>query len=456
MRRVAMEEGPESEGEGEGEVLALPQREFTYPAGGTERPFEHFVGRWKAIQPKLTKHLKTCGSDRPLRVVDVGSCTGYFSLQAAYHHPEADIVALEGSVGIGNGTVGVDGGARNILVTGAVQTHLRWIQRLGLPNCFVAPEVWDYARVCELAALGKPICDAMFLLSVVHHIDNVSVDQYKRQGMSKLEGFLSLMGKILTLSPAHFIELPARPWLTEAYDTYGTSRQILEACVKSSGLPWRFSGPIFAAEWFGHREVWQLEVGRPMPTLDLQSCPFPLLYRGEERELQEDPLGGDGLALGADAFGDGAGFPSDGGGAGGLAGEGWRMPSADVVDSLLDAASQLPGFGAGGRDFDPMAMGLTSCPHLGGTLVDPGLMLLHGSSQEPVTDRIAQAVATAPTQLLVAHLTLREAISEAEEVLREVLEARRDDFVPPQRPVQAPGPVRRGLAFEGNPAPVRC
>mmetsp|Transcript_48912 Transcript_48912/g.126117 ORF Transcript_48912/g.126117 Transcript_48912/m.126117 type:complete len:481 (+) Transcript_48912:93-1535(+) len=480
MPRVAMEEAL---AETEGEELALPEREFTYPAGDTERPWEHFLGRWSAMRGEMARMLQARGSDRPLRVVDVGSCTGFFSLQAAYRHPEADVVAIEGSVGIGNGTVGVEGSARNILSTNAVQTHLRWIQRLGLPNCFVAPEVWDYRRVCELASLGRPICDVMFLLSVVHHIHNISVQQYASAGLSELDGFISLMGKILLLSPNHFIELPARPWLSEAYDTYVTPRAILDAAVKASGIAWNFRGPIYVAEWFGRRELWVLEVATPMPGLDLQSCPFPLLYRGEERELaQEDPAAAVGLGLYGDRPPEYGGLsqsefaapPRDGyskhpeDSHALFAGDGWDMPRNDTADTaLLAAAGELPDGGRLGLD---ATLSLAACPHLGGTLVDPGLMILIGGPTGPVSDRIAQAVAAAPTQLLIAHLTLREAMSEAESVLREVRGAiahPADDrsrqaennvrtAQPPQRSVARRGSHDRGMYDDHHVPHLRC
>eukprot|EP00438_Fugacium_kawagutii_P004820 Skav226387 [mRNA] locus=scaffold1631:26937:29999:+ [translate_table: standard] len=110
-------------------------------------------------------------------------------------HPEADVVAVEGSVGIGNGTAGLQGTVRQILRTEAVQTHLRWIQKLELTNCFVAPEVWDYQYICSLApGRQEPTW-------VVHHIDNISVQQYAEAGLSRVQGGIDLISKILRLSP---------------------------------------------------------------------------------------------------------------------------------------------------------------------------------------------------------------------------------------------------------------
>ncbi|CAE8652234.1 unnamed protein product, partial [Polarella glacialis] len=269
--------------------VELPEQDFTYVAGNADRPFQQFTGRWQAIKPILSEMLATCGSDRPLRILDLGSCSGFFALKAAYSHPEADVVAVEGSVGVGNGTVGVQGTTRQILQTDAVQNHLRWIQQLALANCFVAPEVWDYARVCKLAASGRTICDAMFMLSVVHHIDNVSVQQYTSAGLSRLDGGIDLLAKLLMLAPRHFVELPCRPWMTALYDAHGSARGILEAATKATGRQWTFRGPIYSAEWFGERDTWVIEAMDPLPDLDIQSCPFPLLYRGDEAELATIP-----------------------------------------------------------------------------------------------------------------------------------------------------------------------
>merc|ERR1711937_675826 len=109
------------------------------------------------------------------------------------------------------------------------------IQQLGQPNCFVAPEVWDYGRICELAKGGTPIADVMFSLSVIHHIDGVSQQQYEEAGMTALQGSTDLIAKMLLLSQRHFIELPNKPWITPLYDTHQTQRGILDACAKASG-----------------------------------------------------------------------------------------------------------------------------------------------------------------------------------------------------------------------------
>lgn len=362
------------------DILDLPEQEFVYVAGSTDRPYAQFTGRWNAIQLYLAEMLQTCTKDNPLRVVDVGSCTGFFTLQIAHAHPEADVVGVEGSVGIGNGSVGMAGAARQILRTDAVQTHLRWVRKLGLPNCFCAPEVWDYFRVCELAALGRPICDAMFLLSVVHHIDGVSTQQYTNAGLSRLDGTIDLLAKLLLLAPRHFIELPNKPWMADAWAAYGSARGILEAASKASKRVWRFRGPIYTAEWFGQREVWILE-SEGMPAVDVRTCPFPMLCRGEE--TQPPPSAGASAHPLLDDMDQERLGPHGGG----------------LCDAALDAGDVAR--------------------QLGG-LCDPGLMLLSGTSVGPVDESIGEAIDAAPTDLLIAHLALREAMMEAEELLTEV------------------------------------
>jgi len=421
------------------EDLVLPEREFTYVAGSQDRPWQQFTGRWKAIRPHLERAMQAADSDRPLRIVDLGSCTGFFSLQAAHRHPEADVVAIEGSVGVGNGTIGMAGSVRQILSTGAVSTHLRWIQRLNLPNCFVAPEVWDYSRVCDLVSQGRPIADCMFALSVIHHVDNVSLQQYERAGLNRVDGAIDLIGKMLLLSPRHFIELPNTPWLQEVYDRFHTQRAVLEAAALASGREWSFKGPIYSTEWFGIREVWHLEVKVRMPPLDLQTCPFMLLYRGEESELTDAPDDPNNDLGSFDAYGGraaraAANVPAraparQGGGSGPAAGgaraggrEGFLDSSLSVNGGLSDPVAEAAALGllAATAKEGSSISALTSCKGLGGSLVDPMLMLLSSTPSPPVDGVIAEAVASAPTELLLAHLTLRAAMAEAEDVLKEI------------------------------------
>lgn len=366
------------------EDLDLPEQEFTYLAGSTDRPWSQFLGRWNAMRPEIKRMLAACDPDRPLRVLDLGSCHGFFSLQVAHWHQEADVVGIEGSVGVGNGTAGVLGTSENILQTRAVQTHLKWIKKLGLPNCFVAPEVWDYNRIRDLAAKGKPVCDVMLSLSVVHHLDGVSLEQYSAQGIDRVQGFTNLLAKLLLLSPRHFIELPNPPWLTEVFEAYGTQRGILDAAVKASGMKWQFRGPIYSAEWFGQRDLWILEAEDAMPQVDVQTSPFSKLYRGDDSgaaahyqdgytDPRADPCG----PLSTDAMLD------------------------DYMDGY-DAVDEVTLFGERSLQF-----------------VDPGFMMLQGPTG-PVSTDIGELLNAAPTALLVAHLALREAIGEAERVLREL------------------------------------
>jgi len=398
-----------------GDDVELPRHDFTYIAANADRPWEHFTGRWQAMKPILAEGLARCSKTRPLRVVDLGSCSGYFALKAAHRHPEADVVAIEGSVGIGNGTIGVQGTVRQILKTEAVQTHLRWIQRLKLTNGFLAPEVWDYVHVCNLVKTGRPICDFMFMLSVVHHIDNISVQQYASAGLTRSQGGIDLLAKLLLLAPRHFVELPNEPWLKELFEKYGTARGILQAAAEASGLKWSFRGPIFTAEWFGPRDTWVLEVEDGMPELDIQSCPFPLLYRGNEMDA----------ALDASEPEHASPFQHV---------DGWTLPGEDNLPLSMklagdDALDSFPPAVQCGREALNTA---AACENLSGMLLDPAL---YAAAAEPSVETsdiaVAAALKAAPTALLLAHLTLREAVAEAEDALAEVRRA-----APPEAVVQ--------------------
>jgi len=267
-------------------VVELPESEFTY----IERPWSHFVSRWAAIDQELERSF----GKAPFSLVDLGSCCGFFSLQAAAGYPDSLIAGVEGSVGIGNGTSGVTGSEDQIIATKAVQTHLRWIEKLYLPNCLIAPEVWDYRRVCQLAALGRPISDVLLSLSVIHHIDSVSTQQYSAARLSHIEGTLSLMAKLLELAPRHFIELPDRPWLEHVHSAYGTAHAFLDAAAKSSTRQWSFTGPLCVSEWYGVRELWLLEdVGPDRPALPRQGLKalFPRVLGPPESAAPGPPRG---------------------------------------------------------------------------------------------------------------------------------------------------------------------
>jgi len=232
-------------------AIRLPEAEFTY----IDRPWQHFVTRWAAIDDGLQKAF----GEEHFSMLDLGSCCGFFSLQAAVAYPNAHIVGVEGSVGIGNGTIGIEGSQEQIIETKAIQTHLHWISRLKLPNCLVAPDVWDFNKVCAMASQKGYLCDVMLLLSVVHHMDNVSFEQYAAKGLNRVEGSLELMAELLRLAPRHFIELPDQPWLQHIYERFGTAVQFLHAAAKISGRNWRFTGPLVVSEWYGRRELWLLE-----------------------------------------------------------------------------------------------------------------------------------------------------------------------------------------------------
>jgi hypothetical protein len=193
-------------------------------------------------------------------MLDLGSNNGYFSLQTAAAFPESVVIGIEGSVGVGNGSVGTSRcDWKALSKTGAVRTHLRWIRKLQLQNCAVAPEVWDYDSVRTLVESGLCV-DAMLSLSVVHHIDNYSADKKKMpsKGPVRLKATMDLLSDLMKLAWVHVIELPDRPWLDHVHDAFeGDPKAILEAVCKRTGFQWEMR-KIYENAWIGHRELWFL------------------------------------------------------------------------------------------------------------------------------------------------------------------------------------------------------
>eukprot|EP00747_Dinoflagellata_sp_TGD_P212209 gnl/TRDRNA2_/TRDRNA2_85325_c0_seq1.p1 gnl/TRDRNA2_/TRDRNA2_85325_c0~~gnl/TRDRNA2_/TRDRNA2_85325_c0_seq1.p1 ORF type:complete len:494 (+),score=87.47 gnl/TRDRNA2_/TRDRNA2_85325_c0_seq1:98-1483(+) len=411
--------------------LDLPEKEFTYMAGSTDRPWSQFTGRWKAMKPRLAQLLKdaavAAGAGQPLRIIDLGACTGFFSIQTAWQHPEVDIIAVEGAVGIGNGSVGMGGSTKQILNTYAIQTYTKWARKAQLQNCYVVPEVWDYFRVCELCESGRPICDVMFSLSVIHHIDGVSVQQYTHAGHTRVQGTIDLIARLLLLAPVHFIELPDKPWLAAAYEAYGTQRRILEEAAKASKMQWAFIGPIHEADWFGHRDLWIMKAQGPMPDLDRQQIPFPAIFHSDDQEppapskeqehVQTSSVRARDSGVRERYYQQQNGRRSDrpdnmplGYGA---SDPGRRAPTAAATAGSLHSDQALSAGGMGSLlDGDlPFSYG-----HIhNGVLVGPVL-----EPCEPVSDAFGEVLSVAPTSLLIAHLTLREAIDEAQDVLHQI------------------------------------
>lgn len=393
-----------------------------YSAGSTDRPWFHFTGRWDAIRKPLAEMLaaRSAASTAPPRLIDVGSCTGFFAIQAANQHADLDVVGVEGSVGIGNGTVGNAGDVRDVLQTYAVKNHLKWIQQLGLQNCRLAPEVWDYVHVRELHAKGQPICDVMLTFSVIHHIDNVSADQYTAAGLSRLDGTIDLIAKLLSLAPRHFVELPNRPWMTAAYDAHQTQRRILEAAAKASGREWKFTGPLYSVDWFGNREVWALEVvgGMAEVSSGQGGHQFQNLFRGDEALPRA-------VAAAAAASAPAGRGPDD---------------YMDVgYDDASDLRAMIGGAGSGPDPYDSLGDFARGSPagrslHGGALSMDPAVSaMVYDTQAGAVDEQVGEALALAPTSLLVAHLSLREAVAEAADVLRELRSGALDASAPPRR-----------------------
>eukprot|EP00929_Paragymnodinium_shiwhaense_P038836 TRINITY_DN20469_c0_g1_i1.p1 TRINITY_DN20469_c0_g1~~TRINITY_DN20469_c0_g1_i1.p1 ORF type:complete len:620 (+),score=115.15 TRINITY_DN20469_c0_g1_i1:76-1935(+) len=357
-------------------VVDLPTDEFTY----IERPWAHFLTRWAGIDMELERMF----GDTPFTLIDLGSCNGFFSLQAAAGYPQATVLGVEGSIGVGNGVTGVDGTEQQIIETKAIQTHLRHIERLQLANCHIAPEVWTYNRICGLAALGRPISDAMLSLSVVHHIDNVSAEQYEAEGLTRVQGTVQLMAKLLCLSPRHIVELPDRPWIEHVHDAFGSHRAFLEAAAMASGRCWKFGGPLVQSIWYGRRELWLMEeVGAPgrggaLPFQGLKAL-FPrVLSMQPRRPPVQQPY----MPVGhGNRQGQQFGYPADG----------VRQPMLAQQPPARQPAYGQP---------NPSAMAY-----------QPGPM---------TPEELGAALLAAPTALIAAHVQLREAAATASVLLRDM------------------------------------
>lgn len=266
--------------------LDLPEAEFSYIG----RPWETFTGRWAAIRKALLEELP-CSSpqDRASAscgptVVDLGSNNGYFSMQTAHLLPSSNVIGVEGAVGVGNGTMGTRTSKwRSLCGTTAIQTHLRWVQKLKQANCLLAPEVWDFDHITSLAKRGMCV-DVMLSLSVVHHIDEYSAPCYARQPElagqeNKVEAFLQLMRRLLELANVHLVELPDAPWIGHVHNAFENSAQrILEAACQRTSFQWDMRKIYSSTKWIGKREVWLLR-RQPASEVNEKSGSLPSLRR---------------------------------------------------------------------------------------------------------------------------------------------------------------------------------
>jgi len=82
--------------------------------------------------------------------------------------------------------------------------------------------------------------------------------------------------------------------------------------------------------------------------------------------------------------------------------------------NLMDGVKPFDGVLA-----DPLLGGAAACQNITGTLLDPAMYAL-AEPCGPVEAKIGLALSQAPTGLLLAHLTLREAVREAQDLLAEV------------------------------------
>ncbi|CAJ1349642.1 unnamed protein product [Effrenium voratum] len=153
----------------------------------------------------------------------------------------------------------------------------------------------------------------------------------------------------------------------------------------------------------------------PMLDLDIQSCPFPLLYRGNESD-EPDPDAVD------------TKFSK---------GDGWNFPGEDnlPLDMKLEdlELARHPRAKSLGALTDPNLVAVGACENISGTLLQPAAYAT-ASDLLPAPAEVAAALKAAPTALLLAHLTLREAIAEAEDLLATSNATNLSEAVEPQKP----------------------
>jgi hypothetical protein len=91
---------PDSDDFGPGTFTAA---EFSYLG----RPWETYTGRWHAVLSTLLTHFLR---KEAFTALDLGSGSGYFSLQLGLKFRRATVISVEGSTGFGNGSLGLPGG----------------------------------------------------------------------------------------------------------------------------------------------------------------------------------------------------------------------------------------------------------------------------------------------------------------------------------------------------------
>jgi hypothetical protein len=247
-------------------LVQLPPADFVY----INRPTDSFIDRWKAIYQVISKEVGPPEAEKEFLMTDIGSHTGYFSLNVAQMFPMSNVVSVEGSVGVGNDNVGrTTADWQKIAETSAIKTHLKWMDTLELENNFLSPEVWRLDRIEQLKKDGY-FTEVMLLFSVVHHIDGVCEDQYKALGLTPVQGTLRLMASLFALTNVVIVEMANKPWIAHMHDTYGSQQEILKAGVQETGERWTMQR-VYQNEWFGTRDVWVLcRVDRITPGLPVR------------------------------------------------------------------------------------------------------------------------------------------------------------------------------------------
>jgi hypothetical protein len=183
-------------------------------------------------------------------------------------------------------------------------------------------------------------------LSVIHHIDGVSEQQYAAAKLSHVEGTVSLMAKVLQLANRHFIELPDAPWIPHIWQTFRSQQEFLEAAARTSGKQWSFIGPLVVSEWYGRRELWLMELDGPA----LEPIPWAGFKSLFQRLLGGSPGATASGQKSANSAGTAATFarPSD---------AQQSLPAKQLMGSHLNMQQQHRVTGVSGANVQPLSVG---------------------------------------------------------------------------------------------------
>lgn len=204
---------------------------FSYSIKDVYRPWAQFQERWRVLR----KHIHTCST-----LLDFGSGSGWFSLQAAAAFPDLSVVSVEGSVGAGNGTVGESPGG-NISSSDAICTHQKYMRTLQVRN-HIVPEAWSCPIIESLCEQG-PLVDVVVAFAAVHYIPRLCGSPLIR-----------CVRALLSLCNVLIVELP--PESVMGCSVKDLLQELHEVTAEHQ----------LTSNWFGECETWTLRRKTPMQT----------------------------------------------------------------------------------------------------------------------------------------------------------------------------------------------